>query len=60
LALARIGLDVAGRKWPRGAPTIAEMYSRNEFLQNIAVASWACLAACPGHEWLTGGVTEFS
>jgi hypothetical protein len=35
------------------------MYSRNEFLQNIAVASWACLASCPRHEWLTGGVAEF-
>jgi hypothetical protein len=60
LALARIGMEVAGRKWPQGAPTIAEMYGRNEFLQNIAVASWACLAACQRHQWLTGDVAEFS
>ena len=60
LALARIGMEVAGRKWPHGAPTIAEMYGRNEFLQNIAVASWACLAVCQRHEWLTGGMAECS
>jgi hypothetical protein len=60
LALARIGVEVGGRKWPHGAPTIAEMYGRNEFLQNIAVASWACLAACQRHEWLTGGMAECS
>lgn len=59
LALARIGMEAGGRKWPQGATTIAEMYSRNEFLQNIAVASWACLASCPRHEWLRGGVAEF-
>jgi hypothetical protein len=60
LALARIGMEVAGRKWPQGAPTIAEMYGRNEFLQNIAVASWVCLAARQRHSWLTGNVAEFS
>jgi len=59
LALARIGMQVAGRKWPQGAPTFAEMYGRNEFLQNIAVASWACLASSQRREWLTGGVAEF-
>jgi hypothetical protein len=59
LALARIGMEVGGRKWPQGAPTIAEMYGRNAFLQNIAVASWACLAARQRHEWLTGDVAEF-
>jgi hypothetical protein len=59
LALARIGMRVGGREWPRGAPTIAEMYGRNEFLQNIAVASWACLASCHRQAWLTGGVAEF-
>lgn len=59
LALARIGIEVGGRKWPHGAPTIEAMYGRNEFLQNIAVASWACLASSQRHEWLTGGVAEF-
>jgi len=59
LALARIGMQVGGREWPRGAPTIAEMYGRNEFLQNIAVASWGCLASCHRHTWLTRGVAGF-
>jgi hypothetical protein len=59
LALARIGVEVGGRKWPPSAPTIRQMYGRNEFLQNIAVASWACLASCPRHEWLTGAAAEF-
>jgi hypothetical protein len=60
LALARIAMEAAGRKWPQGAPTVAEMYGRNEFLQNIAVASWACLAASGRHPWLTGDVAECS
>jgi len=56
LALARIGMEVGGRTWPEAGPAIADRYGRNEFLQNIPVAAWACLASCPRQEWLTGGV----
>jgi len=59
LALARIAMEVGGRKWPPGAPAIAEMYGRNEFLQSIPVAAWACLASCKSDKWLTRGNQEF-
>ena len=59
LALARIGMEVGGRKWPENGSALADLYGRNEFLQNIPVAAWACLASCKGHEWLTRGDQEF-
>ncbi|MFZ0583477.1 MAG: hypothetical protein WA690_17475 [Candidatus Acidiferrales bacterium] len=57
-ALARIGLEACGRKWPANAATFADFYSRNEFLQSVPVAAWTCLAACNQQEWLSGGMTE--
>jgi hypothetical protein len=59
LALARIAMEVGGRKWPENVASLADFYGRNEFLQNIPVAAWACLASCKGHEWLTQGDQEF-
>jgi squalene-hopene cyclase-like protein len=60
LALARICLEVCGRKWPATAPASADFYARNEFLQNISVASWTVLACCKQHEWLAGRNRETS
>jgi hypothetical protein len=57
-ALARIGLEVCGRKWPATGPTFANFYSQNEFLQNVPVAAWTWLAMCKKHEWLGGGISE--
>jgi hypothetical protein len=57
-ALARIGLETCGRKWPATDATLADFYSRNEFLQSVSVAAWACLTLCEQHEWLTGGMPE--
>jgi Squalene-hopene cyclase C-terminal domain len=54
LALARICLEVCGRKWPATAPASADFFGRNEFLQNISVAAWTILACCKQHEWLAG------
>lgn len=57
-ALARIGLEVCGRKWPATGPTFANFYSQNEFLQNVPVVAWTWLALCGQHKWLTGGTPE--
>ena len=57
-ALARIGLEACGRKWPTTAATFADFYSRNEFLQSVPVVAWTCLATCKQHGWLSGGMTE--
>lgn len=57
-ALAQIGLQICGRKWPATGATLADFYGRNEFLQSVPVASWACLAMSKQHEWLTGSVQE--
>ena len=57
-ALARIGLEMCGRKWPAPEATFADFYSRNAFLQSIPVAAWTCLALCKRHEWLTGVMPE--
>jgi hypothetical protein len=55
-ALARIGLEMCGRKWPATDTTFADFYNRNEFFQSVPVAGWACLALCKQHEWLTSGM----
>ena len=54
-ALARIGLEICGRKWPATGATFADFYDRNEFLQSVPVSAWACLALSKRREWLTGG-----
>lgn len=57
-ALARIGLEVCGRKWPATGATFANFYSQNEFLQNVPVVASTSLALCRQHKWLTGGMPE--
>jgi Squalene-hopene cyclase C-terminal domain len=57
-ALARLGLEICGRKWTGTGATFADFYRRNEFLQSVPVAAWACLALGKQHEWLTGAVPE--
>jgi len=47
LALAKICLDMYGREWTADAPSLADLYERNEFLANVPVMAWACLAT-PG------------
>jgi hypothetical protein len=59
-ALARIGLEACGKKWPASGPTFSNFYSQNEFLESVPVAAWTCLATCTQHEWLSGCVTEGS
>ena len=59
LALARIGMEAGGRKWPQGARRLRKCTAGTNFCKTFAVASWACLASCPRREWLTGGVAEF-
>jgi hypothetical protein len=54
-ALARIGLEMCGRKWRATGATFADSYARNEFLQSVPVSAWACLAFSKQREWLTGG-----
>jgi hypothetical protein len=58
LALARICLEICGRKWPTKAAALANFYRRNEFLQSVPVAAWSCLASCTQYDWLTGGIPE--
>jgi hypothetical protein len=58
LALARICLEICGRKWPTKGAALGDFYRRNEFLQSVPVAAWSCLASCKQHEWLTGGIRE--
>jgi hypothetical protein len=44
LALARMCLVAYGRRWPADAPTLSELYARGEFLDNVEVVAWTCLA----------------
>jgi hypothetical protein len=57
-ALARIGLEICGRKWPATGATFADFCGRNEFLQSVPVAAWVCLALSDQREWLTASVPE--
>ena len=60
LALARICLETYGRSWPAGAPTLPDFYRKNEFLENIQVAAWACLALGARRHWLTAAAGGLS
>jgi hypothetical protein len=53
LALARICLEAYARGWPASAPALHDFYRENEFLQNIQVTAWACLASSARRHWLT-------
>jgi hypothetical protein len=52
LALARICLESYGRTWPANVPDLSDVYRKNEFLGNIQVTAWACLALCSRTIWL--------
>ena len=49
LALAQICIETYGRKWPRSAPSTPRCLPKNEFLQNIPVIAWTCLASGTGN-----------
>jgi squalene-hopene cyclase-like protein len=53
VALARICLESYGRIWPAKAPDLRDIYRKNEFLKNIQVTAWACLALGPRNISLT-------
>lgn len=44
LALARVCLEAYGRQWPNSAPEFRSFYQKTEFLKNIQVVAWYCLA----------------
>jgi Prenyltransferase and squalene oxidase repeat len=44
LALARICLELYSRSWPENGHPLRDFYAKNEFLQNIPVIAWVCLA----------------
>jgi hypothetical protein len=60
LALARMCLEVCGRKWPATAAAPADFFSRNEFLQSIPVTAWTCLTMSNEHAWLVDCNREIS
>lgn len=55
LALTRICFDSYGRPWPAGAPELSELHTGNQFLDNLQVTAWACLAFGPRSRWLSSG-----
>ncbi len=60
LALARICLETYGRSLPTNAPDLSDVYRKNEFLGNIQVTAWACLALNPRNTWLTPAARAIS
>lgn len=52
LALAKICLEAYGLQWPPDAPVLEDLYATNQFLGNILVVAWACLALSPRRNWL--------
>jgi hypothetical protein len=60
LALARICIEDYGQTSPRGAQHLSDLYQKNEFLQNIPVIAWTCLACSAREHWLTKSPSEKS
>ena len=52
LALARICIEAYGRTWPASAPRLSDFHRKNEFLENVPVIAWACLASGTKQHWL--------
>jgi squalene-hopene cyclase-like protein len=44
LALARICIEMYGKSWPLSEARLSGFYERHEFLADVAVTAWACLA----------------
>jgi hypothetical protein len=55
VALAKICLETYGKAWPPNAPILEDLYARNEFLGNIPVMAWTCLALSPRRGWVRWG-----
>jgi hypothetical protein len=55
-ALARLCLEAYGRRWPNNAPEFRSFHKKNEFLDNIQVAAWTCLALCRKRRFLPTGL----
>ena len=51
LALARVCLEVYGCDWPEGGTRMRDFYGANEFLRNIPVVAWVCLALERSQGW---------
>jgi hypothetical protein len=51
LALARICLETFGRTVSIGEQDIRTAFGRNEFLENVSVTAWACLACNARPHW---------
>lgn len=47
LALARICIEMHGKSWPLPEASLSAFYERHEFLADVAVTAWACLAWNP-------------
>jgi hypothetical protein len=54
LALAKICLEAYGVDWPTSLPDLRHLYRRNQFLGNVQVTAWTCLAQSPAATWLGG------
>lgn len=52
LALGKICLEAFGKRWPVNAPDLTELYARTEFLGNVPVMAWTCLAISAPSAWL--------
>jgi hypothetical protein len=55
-ALARLCLESYSRKWPDDAPGLRSFHQKNEFLNNIQVAAWSCLALSAKRPFLPVGL----
>lgn len=44
LALGKICLQAYGKPWPSDVPELKDLYGKNQFLGNIPVTAWTCLA----------------
>jgi hypothetical protein len=60
LALARICLETYGRRWPMTAREPFSAYSATEFLQNIPVMAWMCIARDARRQWLMKAPREMA
>jgi hypothetical protein len=53
LALGKICLETFGRQCSTKAPSLSELYMKNEFLRNVPVMAWTCLALSSRPTWLS-------
>lgn len=51
LALSKICLEAFRKQWPMNAPDLNELYVRSEFLGNVPVMAWTCLALSARSAW---------